>query len=212
MPRRRPDRGGRLSSILCPAKGSTIIQVPSLFNVLGSRFDKSDCRSIVAKQIKAKTHNSRGRLPVSCENGLGDVADAVSSRILYEPSEGRFRRQRSDSGRIAPHSVFAQSFVVFALRKSWTGAARRCRLELLLGQVVNALLLLEIIQLARFPQPGFLQLSALNRSTCDSSDRQLYALGAATLVFCISWIRRMAALVTDVPAIDMSDHGTKLEA
>jgi hypothetical protein len=80
------------------------------------------------------------------------------------------------------------------------------------GQVVNALLLLEIISSPGSRGTGFLQLATLNRSTCDSSDRQLYALGAATLVFCIPWIRRMAALVTDVPAIHMSDHGTRLKA
>ena len=66
-----------------------------------------------------------------------DVADAVSSRILYKPREGRSRRQRSDSGRIAPDPVFAQSLIVFALRKSWPRASRRCRLQLLLGFCID---------------------------------------------------------------------------
>ena len=60
--------------------------------------------------------------------------------------------------------------------------------------------------------PRLLQLAALNRSTCDSSDRQLQALGAATLVFRILGMGRVAALVTDVPAIQVRDHGTKLKA
>ena len=62
-----------------------------------------------------------------------DCADAVSSRILYEPREGCSRRQRSDSGRIAPHPVFAQRAAVFALRKSRPRGARRCCFQLLLG-------------------------------------------------------------------------------
>ena len=66
-----------------------------------------------------------------------DVADAVSSRILYEPREGCSRRQRSDSGRITPHPVFAQSTGVFALRKSRPRGARRCRLQLLLDFCID---------------------------------------------------------------------------
>src|SRR5258707_4226415 len=66
-----------------------------------------------------------------------DVADAVSSRILYEPREGCSRRQRSDSGSITPHPVFAQSSAVFALRKSRPRGARRCRLQLLLDFCID---------------------------------------------------------------------------
>jgi hypothetical protein len=75
------------------------------------------------------------RLPKKMD--CADVADAVSSRILYEPREGRSRRQRSDSGRITPHPVFAQGTVVFALRKSRPRGARGCRLQLLLGFCID---------------------------------------------------------------------------
>ena len=66
-----------------------------------------------------------------------DVANAVSSRILYEPREGGSRRQRSDSDRVGPHPVFAQSFAVFALRKSRPRGARRCRFQLLLDFCID---------------------------------------------------------------------------
>jgi hypothetical protein len=66
-----------------------------------------------------------------------DVAIAGSSRILYEPREGGSRRQRSDSRRITTHPVFAQSAGVFALRKSRPRAARKCRLQLLLGFCID---------------------------------------------------------------------------
>jgi len=52
-----------------------------------------------------------GLVVVDCrppqEMDCADVADAVSSRILYEPREGPSLRQRSDSDRILPHPVFA---------------------------------------------------------------------------------------------------------
>jgi hypothetical protein len=71
-------------------------------------------------------------------------------------------------------------------------------------------LLLEIIQFARSRMLA--ATATLNRSTCEASDRQLQALGAATLVFRILGMGRMAALVTDVPAIQVRDHRTKLKA
>src|SRR4029077_6487654 len=69
--------------------------------------------------------------------GWGDVANAVSSRILSEPREGRSRGQRCDNGRIVPLPVFAQSFVVFSVRKSWPRGARGYRLQLLLGFCID---------------------------------------------------------------------------
>ena len=66
-----------------------------------------------------------------------DVANAVSSRILYEPREGGSRRQRSDCDGIIPHPIFAQSVGVLALRRSRPRAARRCRLQLLLDFCID---------------------------------------------------------------------------
>src|SRR6266853_1120501 len=96
--------------------------------ILSVKLLHSDCGS-----TRAPPGFSCGRLHASSEDGFADVADAVSSRILYEPREGCSRRQRSDSGSFTPHAVFAQSAAVFALRKSRPQGARRCPLQLLLG-------------------------------------------------------------------------------
>lgn len=66
-----------------------------------------------------------------------NVADAVSSRILYEPREGCARRKWSDSDGIAPDPVFAEGSIVFAFRESRPRAARRCRLQLLLDFLID---------------------------------------------------------------------------
>jgi hypothetical protein len=96
--------------------------------ILSVRLLHSDCGSTRAP-LALVVVDCRPPKKMDC----ADVADAVSSRILYEHREGCSRRQRSDSGRIAPHPVFAQSSAVFALRKSRPRGARRCCFQLLLG-------------------------------------------------------------------------------